>query len=162
MKIRKGFVSNSSSSSFIVQTKECFLDKGEFLASQKDVEKIKDFGFEETTISNPHHYKIKEITEDDKDFLNYMGYYVSCNQHEVLYFLIKNNIPFKASCHYDQQYYEYQKDSDFVLYCHNYGQEIAMYGYKDFGNFINYYPKKPIEKISKQEFIKIGEKQYED
>ena len=60
-----------------------------------------------------------------------MYYNVSCNEDEVLVFLMKNNIPFKASCRYDNYYVTMKKDANMYLYAFNFGNEIDMYGAKE-------------------------------
>jgi len=158
MKIRNGFVSNSSSSSFIVQVQKSFINNGpDWIASQDDIEKITDYGFGATSVGDPHNYKdpyCKKCEDEGDSFpLDFMGFFVVCNEEEVLDFLVENDIPFKASCHYDQQYYEYKKGGEFILSCYNYGQDIGMYGYKEFEDDISFYPKDPIKKIPKSEFL---------
>ena len=70
MKIRHGFVSNSSTGSFIVK------------AWSQDQEKdLLDYGF---------------IQSDD----SYLHFKVTCNEDEVIDWLTQHGIPFKASCHY--------------------------------------------------------------
>jgi len=106
MKIRNGFVSNSSSSSFIVEHKLLF-DKKPRLTSQQ-IALLEDYGFfkidhnypsklEADCYGNPQHYvNLKQNFEYE---LNY-GYYTFCNQDEVITWLLKNKIPFKAAINY--------------------------------------------------------------
>ena len=146
MKIRNGFVSNSSSSSFVVIVDENRLDldgKGYgTIATEEDIKKLKEYGF-----SSSHSLNIKKE----------LRYYVSCNQDFVLYFLMKNNIPFKAFVHYDHEFYTYKKDSDYMLKAHNFGKELEMYG-ED--NLYYVSDKKPIERLYKEEWLKDQEKFY--
>ena len=131
MKIRNGFVSNSSSSSFIVQIKKTLVNpKQNMIANEEDIKKLADYGFVKTRKHSPINAfsmdTIKEDTEPNKCY--YMLHNVICNQKEVIEFLIQNNIPFKACCHYDQQFYLYCKDSEYIIAATNYGNIIDMYG----------------------------------
>ena len=133
MKIRNGFVSNSSSSSFIVRIADddffLKIEKG-FLASEEDVKKLEEYGFQKTNDISP--FKIDDgwevIEGKNKDIYASMRYKDLSNHDIIASFLIKNNIPFKASVHYDQQYWSYKKDSDYLLKVYNFGNKIDMYG----------------------------------
>jgi len=163
MKIRNGFVSNSSSSSFIVKIGYSIVDKimeeREPVASKEDIKKLEKYGFKKSNITSPFD-KIKkpycEISEEEKyltgeKFVS-MRYYVSCNQDEVICFLVKNNIPFKASCHYDNEYVSFKKDSDYIFEAENYGIAIDMYG-EDRLTFEGMEEKEPIRKVSVKEYL---------
>jgi len=168
MKIRLGFVSNSSSSSFVVLTADPFPNpdkKNPFLASEEDIKKLEEYGFEKTSLHDPFDYEpmcrkgdIKQVDldEDEEHFYN-MGYYISCNQDDVLYFLLKNNIPFKASCHYGHEYFGYKKDSDHFIKAYNFGCYMSMYEDDQFFLKNN----EPIEMCSKEEYLE-REKQWHD
>lgn len=135
MKIRKGFVSNSSSSSFVVQIKKRLyfdFDKDKDIANEQDIEKLSEYGFQLTTVKSPFDlscnpdddYKYKGKEED----AYYMTHSVVCNQDEVLEFLVKNNIPFRASCQYGHEFCSYRRNYPYVLEASNLGLEIDMYG----------------------------------
>lgn len=135
MKIRNGFVSNSSSSSFIVQVKlsgwgKIAKDEDDELSSmiidEKSVPLLEEYGFEKTSRSSPISFKDRRVVEEEEPFMHFS---VSCNEEDVMAFLMKNNIPFKASCHYDNYYILFKKDSDTYLYAKNFGNEIDMYGF---------------------------------
>jgi len=127
MKIRNGFVSNSSSSSFIVSVKHFKTDK--MILSFEDQEKLLDFGFKFTDCLSINHYCYEEDKESEENYA--LGISMNCNQDEVISFLLKNNIPFCASIHYNHRMMFYQKDEEHVLVLNNFGVEYATY---HFGN----------------------------
>ena len=132
MKVRNGFVSNSSSSSFIVQFREQFNFEGknkQFLIPTSQMDKLEKFGFWKTSAYYPDQVswgdKDREI---DESLISAYGYELSCNEWEVLEFLVKNKIPFKALCHYEHYYIQYDKGKDYVFIARNFGKEYMMYG----------------------------------
>jgi hypothetical protein len=104
MKIRNGFVSNSSSSSFIVRIKDGTMFKNNPTLKKDKVEKLKGYGFRYTAQNNP--YLLDDSLQSDNvsafssEYNLYMTYSVTCNQDDVIYFLLKNSIPFVSLCHY--------------------------------------------------------------
>ena len=152
MKTRNGFVSNSSASSFIVHH---FNWKSKGILDAKTIKKLLKYGFKETHISHPSHldnadYKDKDIwkaaIEKDGTIIskNY-GYWVSCNQDEVIQFLVKNDIGFIATGHYGHVTYLFHKGDKHLMVFRNYGAEVETYhydkkweeitkGWKEYGN----------------------------
>ena len=162
MKIRNGFVSNSSSSSFIVKIQKDdygdrdLEDKTPMLANKESISLLEEYGFKKTSTNSPLSWEKRDIVPGDEIHGIYMYYDVSCNEDEVLVFLMENNIPFKASCHYDHYYVAMKKDDDIYLYASNFGNEIDMYGAEEdkayFWEGINRTPK--VERRSVKLFIK--------
>ena len=88
-----------------------------------------------------------------------LTYYVSCNEDEVISFLVKNNIPFKASCHYDHYYVSYKRNSDYILFARNFGIVIDTYGEdkveltNKLAGKVGIEKVKPYEKVDKKEWL---------
>jgi len=130
MKIRLGFVPNSSSSSFIVSVIDHFmlLDKGKkpkrYISKEKQ-NLIRKFGFIKTQIGRPEVFSAsskEKRTQICKDWpVLYYGYDVTCNQDDVIEFLIKHRIPFQADIHYGDYTYFYD-GGDYVFVLPNYGR----------------------------------------
>ena len=146
MKIRNGFVSNSSSSSFVVQVKEFsyllkkpiyFIDK-----FQEDVLKCLGFNYVEEFPRNALMSLFKNTSfvkrESSKEnFPLCMKLDTLDDGDEILYELFKNHIPFYASQHYDEWFYVYDGKSDF---------------YEVFPNYVFQYPFESVEK--RKNFVK--------
>lgn len=109
MKTRNGFVSNSSSSSFVVTHKPIILgDKTpKRILKDSEIRKLKKYGFE----FNGYDYT----------------YSVSCNQDDVIEFLLKEKIPFTAECHYGHYHVFYIRETDEVVEAYNFGCEMDTY-----------------------------------
>jgi len=162
MKFRTGFVSNSSTASFIIRIKqdEWFEDRdAAFLVNEEDIPKLEEYGFERTNRTDPFRdYNDKTtIKSGNPDHYLSMEYFVTCNEEEVIEFLVKNNIPFKASCHYNHEYISYKKDSDYIFEAMNYGLIANMYGEDHYKFFTEEDMKnldfKPFRKIPKSDFL---------
>uniref|UniRef100_A0A6M3LIT4 Uncharacterized protein n=1 Tax=viral metagenome TaxID=1070528 RepID=A0A6M3LIT4_9ZZZZ len=143
MKIRIGFVSNSSSASFIIQNQRDDWNDKDPLLSPNEISKLKKYGFLEVYAS--HHEQIDNYNrgqdevkiyknaqyESGKHLLPDFSYYVSCNEDQVIDFLTQNNIPFSALVNYGCGHMFFEKDSDHITYLCNYGHMVQMRGWKD-------------------------------
>jgi len=113
MKIRSGFVSNSSSSSFVVKYKTVDYASQKYKyqcrLTEKQIKLLKKYGFKYTKVNNPYFVdtSVSPFEKTLKSFKKwdevYLGYSVICNQDDVIYFLLNNKIPFVALCHYDEE-----------------------------------------------------------
>lgn len=117
LKTRQGFVSNSSSSSFIVLNTTAYFNPTKGELTEEQLNAIKKHGaFKETSsifLNGSPFY----VEETDKVVNYYTS--VTCNQDEVIYFLLENDIPFVASVHYDDETWRYYKGSDSIYVTKN-------------------------------------------
>lgn len=109
MKIRTGFVSNSSSSSFLVVLQN-YWDPNELkILTEEQIKVLKDWQF---TFQDYNATKM-----------------VDCNQDEVIYALIEKKIRFTAYCHYGHYSVYYNPaESNKVYFIQNFGNQITTYG----------------------------------
>ena len=126
MKTRKGFVSNSSSSSFIVKYIDDFNGETSLIyLDDNTINELEEYGFVKTDAYGPEQYSCVDKFDPTKDYLPFInyGYDVTVNQDDVIYFLLKNNIPFHASCHYGDEDVFYAKDAEFFYTIQNVGRQ---------------------------------------
>lgn len=129
MKIREGFVSNSSSSSFVVRFRNAISEEHESLmANEEDIKKLVNYGFVLSGTANPFDINKKGFVDTNKKYAIALKYEVTCNEDFVTAFLIRNNIPFQASIHYENEFYQFRRGDNKILSAMNFGQISAMYG----------------------------------
>lgn len=133
MKCRTGFVSNSSTASFIIKLNPDMMDDTDDLDKQlltpEQMDFLKEIGFCRTWSPSPFHIefggKWKYIPEPDAItgvYPNrYLGYHINCNHRDVLSLLIAHEIPFKAAVHYGQYLYHWEPGDKDILVIRNFG-----------------------------------------
>ena len=149
MKTRKGFVSNSSASSFIVWHLDVIYVPGKDgilrkrgikkRLSKRQIDSLKKHGFRATWVGCPS--RLMKIQYDDDTwkparssdtgaviYMNY-GHCVHCNEHDEIQFLIEKQHSFIASCHYGHETYLYHAGDNYVMYFQNYGCQVETYHY---------------------------------
>lgn len=137
MKTRNGFVSNSSSSSFVVGFRDLLVGSHchkKLTITGKQYDSLVKFGFRK--IKN---YRVHGISDDDMqfddadvgDFCENLGYHADCNDYEkTAYFLIKNGIPFNCLKDYGDTNVLYD-GSDYVTIARNYGNALSGIKFTD-------------------------------
>lgn len=150
MKTRMGFVSNSSSSSFIVQNWDYMKEK--FLLDKKQVELLEDFGFVPSDT-----YNLMEVECSTYEELRHKSeiaspcsyvYSVSCNQEDVIEYLVAHKIPFRSLCHYGHWVCLF--DGENIYKIPNLGLQAEMHGVED---LYNDFDKTDMDKLIKKETV---------
>lgn len=167
--MRNGFVSNSSSSSFVVIRKD-FMD-GKIFLSKQDEAKLKKFGFKKASCyyADQVDFDLFAQEKGEKVSKNYqLGYSVSCNQDDVIYFLVKNQISFEALCEYDHYHVIYKSGAKDFLRIQNYGHQASMSNWRTDKNYKSIFEKgmsgimdwdtNPVEKVNVKKWLKQQEK----
>jgi len=159
MKRRLGLISNSSSSSFVVKIWDSFdLEKEKALISQEEIELLTAYGFKPCNclyasiieIGGDLHNKREDGSFVSLEESNGLYYKVSCNQDEVIAFLLKRKIPFTASCHYAHENIFYPRGGKEFMTVRNFGLIYEMY---DSLQFWSDKELKNIERINVEDFI---------
>ena len=162
MKIRNGFVSNSSSSSFVVRANKSTYDKdGKFKCyvstiTNEQRKALKKFGFCKTNAYSPQgvEWLLEEERKNNELGKNYnYGYCITCNQDDVTKFLLENQIPFIADIHYGHTTLIF--DGKTVEEAVNYGTIMAMYSesYSDYEK-AELKGREPIQKFTIKQYLK--------
>lgn len=161
MKIRNGFVSNSSSSSFLVIKSHSFIDKhkNKRIITAKEEKTLTKFGFKNVSCFRSD--QVPDLPCELNIEKNYnLGYRVDCNQDDVIYFLLKNNIPFEATCYYGDETVIYLRGEKNFLIFQNYGNRCSGYyngkSYDEMCDDIDL--SKPLQKINVKNWLKKEEK----
>ncbi len=168
MKIRNGFVSNSSSSSFVVQIRKTIFDikedeipsfkfnEGDFLLPQESINLLKECGFKPVATGDPFLIEFAGLVQKSRKAIgDYFAYSVICNQDYVIGFLISHKISFKASIHYGYYFYSYDGGDEFIYVIPNFGIEYFPNAKKleqDINNH-NINPETILTKIPIKEFL---------
>lgn len=131
MKIRNGFVSNSSSSSFIVELKDCKL-------STNKLDKLIKSGFFYTCANIwDVDYHRGMVNECDAESADNLAMYVVCNEDDVIQLLVDNRIPFIGLTHYGHNATVYDGKSTTVSFYANLGNKVLMYKPDDVMNYVD-------------------------
>lgn len=145
MKIRNGFVSNSSSSSFVVNIEpedKFWNDKLRVDLTSKQLEILLQAGFQFTDAwmaNDPMKIELSSYSIEGKDELSrvdpaqakYAFYSVICNEDEIIEVLLKHKISFSATVHYGHYHYIYDAKTDELTVAKNYGMISSMYGIRN-------------------------------
>lgn len=160
MKIRNGFVSNSSSSSFVVRRYESVGGMIKNVLAEDDDIGLQQLGFKLQMAYYPD--QVSEFVEDHSinekldSFLvdlHHWCKHVSCNQDEIVEFLLKARISFTADIHYGHSSMVYDGPSDVLLIAQNFGKQIQMSG-TDKMTFASMKETKPVERTTGKKYLK--------
>jgi hypothetical protein len=127
MKKRTGFVSNSSTSSFIVSVFDKHGKKRVITKAQEKALLGRQFVY--VSHRSPSHISgpnlLNKSAEQATD-QRYLGFWVVCNQDEEIDWLVEHRIPFTASCHYGHENVFF--DGEELISLPNYGHMGETYG----------------------------------
>jgi hypothetical protein len=166
VKIRAGFVSNSSSSSFVVPIKTSSL-KSMFgqeetpLLDKNMIEKLLSLGFVYSKFPYPmDNYIIGPKRYTSSRPSDSLAIDVVCNQDEIIAQLVKLNVSFKGVCHYGHESVFFKAGDKEVTFVPNYGMVYEMYHWDPVEGQTNYVNdfgfkdlKKSIRKVPIKEYL---------
>ena len=76
---------------------------------------------------------------------------------------MKNNIPFKASLHYDAEYMYFNKNSKYIMSAQNLGNQLCPFNeFEIMRKTIKVGRLKPLEKISVKKYLKQNDSSHLD
>jgi len=131
MKLRSGYVSNSSSSSFIVLLVDTDGNETNVTKEQEDMlygygfRYVKDSYWKHALTEGSQLVDTRDGIEEKKQVAMYFD--VTCNEDEVEDFLFENHIPFFESEHYNMMLNHYDGVHDYYDTVFNEGTRILMY-----------------------------------
>jgi len=165
MKIRNSFVSNSSSSSFIVPYKDglgaIFNDSADIYLTEDEASFLEKCGFKKVNSLFPsgvagwENHEYFRVTDEESD----IGYYyeINCNQETLMADLVKLNVGFIGSCHYGDYTVIFRKGEDYLMIFRNYGNEVEVSAFRDGWdksvNFWENYSRPAYEKVSTKKYL---------
>ena len=157
MKTRSGFVSNSSSSSFIVKRMTETWGTKPVKALTKDVEKdLKKQGFVLDVCFYPDQVDYvnqgKKVPKDMLKLANWVRA-VACNQEDEIEFLLASRISFSADIHYEHRSMQYDGKTDVLLIAQNYGKQMQMSGTEKM-NFAANPKQAAVERTTGKQYLK--------
>lgn len=137
MKVRTGFVSNSSASSFVVSLFDSWIKDKTRLISEETEKLLLEKGFKYTIYSEVgiqmrdssdeewgKDEPLWKIADEDGEFemlATNLGFWVPCNEDWIYRWLIDNKIPFKSVRHYSHFMLAWDGKEDFVVEMTNWG-----------------------------------------
>lgn len=155
MKTRNGFVSNSSSSSFVVQRYDRHTKGSPKLTTTLQDRLLKknrfrlEIAFFPDQVGYPTH---EPIAPKDRKLANWCRY-TSCNQEDEILFLLRHRISFDADIHYGHRSMSYDGITDVLIIAQNFGKQIQMYGTEKM-TFSSSQEKNPVERTTGKAYIK--------
>ncbi len=156
MKTRNGFVSNSSSSSFVVERYDRRAKKMTKLLSPKIDRLLKknrfrlEIAYYPDQVGYPTH---QSIDPKDRKLANWVRF-TSCNQEDEIVLLLKNRISFSADLHYGHYSMQYDGKTDMLIIAQNFGKQIQMWG-TDKMNFVSALEKEPVHRTTGEKYLKL-------
>jgi hypothetical protein len=166
VKIRTGFVSNSSASSFVVPIKTTSLksmlgQKETTLLDKNMIAKLLSLGFVYSKSPYPMYNYVrgpKQYTSSKPS--DNLALDVICNENEIIAQLVKLNVSFMAVCHYGHESVFFKKGDQEVTIVPNYGVVYEMYHWDPVEGQTNYVNdfgfkdlKKSIRKVPIKEYL---------
>lgn len=155
MKTRNGFVSNSSSSSFVVERYDRHEKGSPKLTTTAQDRYLKRHGFRleiayyPDQVGYPTHIP---VAPKDKKFANWVRY-VSCNQEDEIFLLLRCRISFDADIHYGHRSMAYDGKTDVLIIAQNFGKQMQMSG-TDKMKFVPWKGQTPVETTTGKAYLK--------